>query len=386
MKKLLLFLILIVALFSGCSMQKIDNIGVIDLLSQPSDKLTKLSEIASDVEYIPLQTSKNSLISYIQDLKTDSTRFYIYILTKILCFDKKGKFLYELDNTGRGPEEYIYINDWDISPENNLLLICANRKILLYNNTGNSFVFIKSLSFNKILPKADFIPGQNAILLSFFSPSGNEPLRNVLINFYGDTLKVRQNCYKYILSKNMGFGMTWDNLIYNYNNTIHFKEMLSDTVFTLDQNKEVKPYLILNSHGKHLTPQALANFSFIHLFDYIQIVNIMEVPRYILYNYGYTTTIYFEIYDKVLNKIFGIDTKAFLIDDITGGVNFEPKFCYNGKLYSWIDAVILKNYVSSESFIKSEGKNLEKKKTLKRLADSLSDTDNPVLIVVTPKK
>jgi hypothetical protein len=386
MKKLLLFLILIVALFSGYSMRKIDNLGVIDLLSQPSDKLTKLSEIASDVEYIPLQTSENSLISYIHDLKTDSTRFYIYILTKILCFDKKGKFLYELDNTGRGPEEYIYINDWDISPENNLLLIYANRKILLYNNTGNSFVFIKSLNFNEILSKADFIPGQNAILLSFFSPSGDEPLRNVVINFFGDTLKVRQNCYKYILSKNMGFGMTWDNLIYNYNDAIHFKEMLSDTVFTIDQNKKVKPYFIFNSHGKHLTPQALANFSFVHLFDYIQIVNVMEVPRYILYNYGYTTTMYFEIYDKVLNKIFGIDTKAFLIDDITGGVNFEPKFCSGDKLYSWVDALILKKYVSSETFVKSFVKNPQKKKVLKELADSLKETDNPILIVVTPKE
>ena len=386
MKKLLLFLILISVLFSGCSSKKNDNIGVIDLLSQPSDKLSKLSEIASDVEYIPLQTSENSLISYIHDLKTDSTRYYIYILTKILCFDKKGKFLDELDNTGRGPEEYIYINDWDISPEKNLLLICANKKILLYNNTGNGFVFIKSLNFNKILPKADFIPGQNAILLSFFSPSGDEPLRNVVINFYGDTLEVRQNYYRYILSRDMGFAMTWDNLIYIYNNAIHFKEMLSDTVFTLDQNNEVKPYLILNSHGKHLTPQALANYSTIHLSYYIEIDNIMEVPRYILYNSGYKSTIYFEIYDKVLNKIFGVDTKVFLTDDITGGVNFEPKFCYNGKLYSWIDAVILKNYVSSESFIKSEGKNPEKKKSLKGLADSLRDTDNPVLIVVTPKE
>src|ERR1035437_11030658 len=99
MKKLVL---IILALSCSCGIQKVSNIKVIDLLSQPDDEIANLSEIASYVEYIPLRTSENYLIGYIYDIKTDNTRIYLYLLTKILCFDKNGQFLYKLDNEGRG--------------------------------------------------------------------------------------------------------------------------------------------------------------------------------------------------------------------------------------------------------------------------------------------
>jgi hypothetical protein len=45
----------------------------------------------------------------------------------------------------------------------------------------------------------------------------------------------------------------------------------------------------------------------------------------------------------------------------------------------------LKKYVASEDFKNAQVKDLKRKDKLKELADRLKETDNPILIVVTPK-
>jgi hypothetical protein len=46
----------------------------------------------------------------------------------------------------------------------------------------------------------------------------------------------------------------------------------------------------------------------------------------------------------------------------------------------------LKKFVDSENFKDAEVRDPNKKSELKRLAGSLKETDNPVLVVVTPKE
>jgi hypothetical protein len=51
-----------------------------------------------------------------------------------------------------------------------------------------------------------------------------------------------------------------------------------------------------------------------------------------------------------------------------------------------IDAIDLKNHVASEAFKKSKPLYPEKKKELEKLANSLKETDNPVLVLVRLKE
>jgi hypothetical protein len=382
MKKFLI--IIIITLSLGCNNQNQDKPGSIDLLSNAKDEITNLSKIASEVKYIPLKTSENSLISYIHDIKTDNARIYVFILEKILCFDKKGEFLFKLENKGRGPEEYTNIYDWDISPENNLLLLLSKKRLLMFNITENNFIFLKSLSLRDEFSKADFVPEENIILLSSFSSVGNEHFRNVFINFNGDTINVRPNYYKFTPLKNAGFAFSWSNIHYKYNNSIFFKEVTCDTIFTLSQNNKIKPYMILNSHETSPSTDTFKNFSTNIFFERTNVQSIMEVSRYIIYRLLYKKSPSFGIYNKVTKKQNIISAETFLKDDMIGGLNFEPKFCYDNKLYSWIEAFTLKNYVDSENFMQSQVKNPKAKKALKELGDTLKETDNPVLIVVTP--
>jgi hypothetical protein len=116
-------IILVILLFS-CGSKETSIIKIIDLLATHESEITNLSEIASDVRYIPLQTNENSIIKGISEIRSDNERIYLRSLplTGLLCFDKKGQYLFKLENVGRRPGEYTFLHDFSIDPENNLLL------------------------------------------------------------------------------------------------------------------------------------------------------------------------------------------------------------------------------------------------------------------------
>ncbi len=80
------------------------------------------------------------------------------------------------------------------------------------------------------------------------------------------------------------------------------------------------------------------------------------------------------------------DGKELLKDDISGGINIEPKFACNGLIYSWTDALKFKTRMSGDEFRNAEVKNPTRKAELQKLAASVKEDDNHLLIVITPKK
>jgi hypothetical protein len=61
------------------------------------------------------------------------------------------------------------------------------------------------------------------------------------------------------------------------------------------------------------------------------------------------------------------------------------KVIINLHLLSFVEAITLKNHFASEDFRNAKVKDPKNKDELKKFADSLKETDNPVLIAVTPK-
>ncbi len=373
-----------------CDKQKVRSIATIDLFSQPSVEITRLSEIALDVDYVPLQTSINSFIRNIYDIKAVGNKIYINTPnpSEIICFDKAGKYLYKLDRIGRGPEEYTGIFMFDVSTDNDILIVLTRGKILIFRDTGKNFLFQRSLNFKNQPSYIDFIPNQTNILISKSSSYEMEHFRNVLINIGGDTILLRPNHYRYSKIGDGNIVFKNDNISYKYNNALYFKDMFSDTIFSVDQTNKIKPYLILDSHGKipSVEDRANATYFFKHGTEFIMFSSIFEVSKYIFYSFSYKKSQFNALYEKSSKKKFEIKNGTSLIDDITGGINFEPKFCCDGKWYSWIDALSLKKYLSEDNFMSIKVKNPEKKEVLEKLSDSLRETDNPVLIVVTPKE
>lgn len=380
-----IFLFVIILSYFGYQKQKVKN--VIDVLSPTSSKTYSVSDIAVNIEFIRLQTTGESLIDRVRKVVINSQNIYISNFNEVFCFDTKGTFLYKLNRKGRGPEEYSNLFDYDINLNNDILIILSYNSILIFKNSIDGFVYSKQLNFTPQPSHIDFTGNNNDILLTYGNTMGNYPYQNIVINLKGDTLTTRPNYFKFFQSGPFHAFIN-EILIYKTNNTLKFKELSDDTIFRLDQKNRSKPYFVLNSRGKCITPEARANGNDFneHSVDYLLFDKILETDRYLFYSYRFDKINYNYIYDKALDIKSEIDSKSYLLDDISGGANFKPLFSNDSCFYSYIDAYLLIKYIQGDTFKKAIVKNPIKKKELENLAETLDETDNPVLLMIKLKK
>jgi hypothetical protein len=410
--KLLIFVLIV---FCSCDRKTTDksNAGSvieIDLLSEPESIIKELSDFAENVEYIPLQTSESSLIGpLILKIVNNDNKVYIQnsgLAGEILCFNIDGKFLCKISNRGRGPEEYDFVTDFDVSSDNKTLTILSSsaRKLPAYGISDTGFTFRRSITLKNPAPwRICLVPETDKAFLAIPSWTGTETTLSLLINTSGDTLYFKSNCYKYnrIQRGQGGFRSTEGLLIYSTGNFVCFKEEFSDTVFYVDsKDNSFKPRIIFNTHGTYFTSEMKGGSEKIKNNITTYIPDVFETSRYVFYSY-YTMIVeqriinlYGFLFDKKTetkyNLDVGKDRRIKLKDDVSGGPDFYIEIhdnqCSGGKLFSIVEALALKKYVAGEDFKNTTVSDPEKKNELKKLADSLEETDNPVLIVVTPKE
>lgn len=387
-------LLLLSILLCCCKTERTSSVETLDVLSPDGPELKNLSEIASDIHYIPLETTPKALMRFLMNLKATEDKYYFNTILELLCFDKNGKFLYKLDSQGRGPEEYTYLSDYDLLPEKNLVIVLAtvSGKLLFYNETDSGFRYLRKLDFKVHPSYCDFIPDQENILLSYTSADGEDKFQCIVINQAGDTLFKRPNYYKFTRISKVVMGFNIDNVINKIDNTLSIKGFLSDTMFTITSDYNFIPYKILNTAGYGINTDFLANVpapdpnAASPAAKFLMLSEILDVDRYLLFRYYYEKNGIWNVYDKESGITSYFDTKKLLVDDISGGINIEPKFCYDGLLYSWTDALTFKKLMSEKSGKSNVVKDQKRAEEVKRLAESIKEDDNHILIVITPKK
>lgn len=391
-----IFLFALMVIIGSCSGKnrlktEEDTIKTIDLLMEAESEITMLSEIAENIEYIPLETTENSLVGSVTKFIKCDKRIYIKnSFDEIICFDSEGKFINKLNKLGRGPEEYLLISDFDVTTDNKLLVILAGDKIITFRNTGSEFQFAKSMDLNDPVPsRISIIPGTTNILMSVDPVTGKETSLNILINLKGDTLNLKPNSYLFGEDLKGIRRMANESLHYVHAENVFFKEEFSDTVFSIDKNSyEFIPCLILDSHGQGLSPKVRYDREYArnHGNKMYWVYSIMESPGYLLYTYEHNMSRNRIIYNKVANTKYKITLNDPFKDDLAGGPPFDPVLSSDGKMYSLLEVLTLKTHVSKTDFKDIPVNNSGAKEELVRLAHSLYENDNPVVVVVTPNK
>ena len=258
-------------LFCSCNSKrssdssKSDSIIRIDLLSKPKASVTKLSEFAENIEYIPLQTTKNSLLGEFA-LKIVSVNNKIYVRNsglngEIMCFDVNGKFLFKLQNLGRGPGEYSSITDFDVSSDNKILTIMSSvdRKVIVYGISDAGASFERTFSLKEPFPLTiGLVPETNYAFIAVEPWINTTPALSLLINTYGDTIYLKPNCYGSRQDKPTAYFRSA--LVYSRENILCFRELFNDTVFYVDtKEKSFKPRIIFDTHGTLNTPEMVGH-------------------------------------------------------------------------------------------------------------------------------
>ena len=401
MKRLIIILTLI-SIGYGC--KNVNNMNdscivtfnLTELPKITNPRLTDLDFV--DIEYIPLETSEQSVISFTDNVLIGSIPpikivvgegFYlIKQFNTILKFREDGSFVTKIGAVGRGPNEFTVAHDIDINIEDrNIYLVSAwQKKFNVYSETGE---FKRSFNMPLYAP-IDFRFVDNKILCYCENHMGNIEDSYTLLDTNGLVIKSFPNNYPF--KNHDSFVFRYENLFYKFNNQLFKKEVYSDTVYVYEK-MNFKPHIVIEVGNKLITPDARSMYDGMDIVkDYIQPLNLFEFGDYVyyefIYKYEYPDILVFSFigskksdYQTLFSRNDGI------INDLDGGPNILPRTIKDDNtIIALADALQLKAYIASEEFKNSTPKYPEKKKELKKLAASLKETDNPVLVLVRLKE
>ncbi|HCT94428.1 MAG TPA: hypothetical protein DIC44_06395 [Rikenellaceae bacterium] len=389
--------------------------GFIDVESAVGKgSVVNLSEIASDIRYIPLETNAESVIANVWDVKLSKGKIYVsdnkYTIS---IFSEDGKFIKKFSRVGRGPEEYLNISIFNINDSNGEVEIMERSgRIIRYDAEGN---FIEVIE--KLLPKINplsFVRISDFIVSSWFKSNRIEGQMEFKygVTAYVDSLNIINEkiitSFSSMKMQQVNGGMSVymridPPYLMKFRDEVKFIVAECDTIFGIDKKGDISDKYVL-SYGKYSAPQGLDfdtynnnELNFITL-----TTDFFETDRSLLLNFNLramapepiertsngldwlgnvnkNTNVY-ATYDKrrgiltFLNQ--PIKGSMGFNDDINGGFPFWPRFAGNQEeLLSYINAldIILESEKNPDDTFINE------------LASKLTENDNPVIIIVTPK-
>lgn len=337
----------------------------------------KASTFFSDKSIIPLETTDESLIKYIDKLVLLNGKMYIFDKTQktVFVFDAEGKFLHKISNIGKGPGEYEQIQDFCIDTLENKIILIADRpyKMLFYTMDGK-FVNEKEMTgwYNNILTTPS-----NIVI---YNRSNSQEKYKIL--FQSRKTGEINNFLPYsgkIPSTNIAF----PNFCRSY--ATYFYEVLNDTIYKITDSA-IKPAFYID-FGKDKLPENLRKCS-----DYNQIFrevvntnkygyfisNFRETEKYIIFKFEPDRKVFYSKADK---KIMVLRT---IFDDKTGLPIYY--FAHDGKDNKFISIIEAGNFCS---FLRLPAdlyaKTYPEFPKVKSQFGNVKKTDNPIIVIYTLK-
>lgn len=393
------FTIIISSFLFSCNNKAIDNTYSIEAALE-NCKEVPLSRYASDIEYIPLETSSISAVAHISNLDADDEHIYIFCIIppqKVLVFDKRGNFISEIERNGRGPEEYNGVNNFTLekNEKETYVSLLSSSSILSYRKDGS---FVRKIDINVpskgtrlyslnylnngkyALIYSNDIRGKNSQIIKrtrklfVIDTTGNvtydKDLPISIPTHTGQYFR-SQYAYSYNGGLRIGTGMeSKDSLILLNNNF----DTLSSYIFEFG---DLRPDT--NEKGAQIWGMVTRETD---RFLNLQIYAPWEAVTKIFPKRDQNSNVYFSsIYlDKETDELYAIPYNyefsfSGLINDLDeGGIPFVPQYVCGNKMYHSLPADRFIEYAQMSNSAK-----------MKEVAANLTDESNPVLIVATLK-
>lgn len=406
-----LILILIMILVSCKNGNEIEpdskEINLTNVYDENPSKVS-LSDIASSIEYINLQTIDNAILARVDSKKGNIKFFKNRILIKdnkniLLLFDKKGNFLNKIGSIGKGPSEYLNIDGFTILESEKLIAINSRieKKIYIYDfkgkyvsNFSTEFQTTNLFSFNGHLISINdfsFRKYSNFNNLSVFSKEGSLK-KQLLFKADEKNLDKKLNSRIFWSYKSMnlntynlnGKQFFWEQSLYDSKDTIW--EINKD--FTVKYKNTIyigglKPKKELFYQNTRLTLEKSKKLTSIN--------RLIETKDYMFFDLGRLEE-GLKIYrDKTNKKNYKLQYKSSsknrfvfsFFNDIDDGLPFWPDgMVSENKVFKLVYGYEIKEKLKKN--IKLNTINQHNKKLLDLVKDS-KITDNPILMIVTLK-
>jgi hypothetical protein len=378
--------------FLSCKAQK-DEYYEINPLKFSEEKFV-LSDIATNIQYIPLDNAFP--IGLIYTIKANNNSFFLSTKDEgIIQFDWNGNFIHKIAKKGNGPDEYKYGMQFTFDEKSRYIYVVDFKKIKVYDSSGE---------FLKDIPTTKYFSGAaggievlgNYLFLSDFGTYGKFKYCWIIIDTLGNLVSTKRS-----LMQSTGYVVEGD--IYKYHNNLYYYNMLNDTIFSISPNLKISTAYLF-AKGEHRWPKngiEIKSINANRLLDIFRIGKMFESKNYIFLVYGYKTRSAFLAIEKrtkrncqsytEVNKKY-VKSIPRIINDFDEGldINIEPTIDYfkinnSDYIICFINPFELKAHVLTDKFNNSIPKYPEKKKALEKLANSLDENDNPVLMLVKLK-
>jgi hypothetical protein len=394
-------LISLIFLLFSCHQQPNNFIKEIDISqSYFNDKEALLSEIATDIKYVKLQTDTNCLIGQIyhplENLQFSEDKIFISDGENLFVFENSGKFLTRIGNQGRGPEEFSRITNFTILPKDSLIVIFSDVQ-------KKAFIYTYDNRFEKDI-KIDFWPlsisSLNKEFMVFGSPKGRRSETDYyalsIINSEGEIISHLINYQREReVEKKEKLGIASISQFYNYFDTLSYWEFQYDTIWRIINENRAIPEYFINSGPKRLPFEQLlaSKYRSDERDNYVKIWEFMETKRFLFLKVGYEIYLKHILYDKQSKQSYNIKysqdnehNNLSFINDIDGGNSFWPLGNVSpNKVFSIFYGHDLKEILRNKV---NENKSALFGKNNKKILDLIENsnpTDNPIIMIVTVK-
>lgn len=362
----------------------------------------RLSEIAEDIEYIKLEKTPESLVGggiptwYI-------TKDFVFVASqgRLLQFYRDGRFIKQIGKYGRGPGEFQVPRGIILNESNNTICILTNYTNQLLKFAVNSGEYLSGSPVSKYLGSAMFkgcfqIISED-IFAAFSNPRAQFQPDYILLEIFdgkGNILKqIKSPLFSFQDEENIKRVYQASNKIWRFNNELRLYEGLNDTIYNLNDNLQLQPAYIFNLGKYKGSFEEMTTKYYNELPNYIQILDIWETQNSLFLNFIYKGKFCKGQFNKSEGKFYWQDVPSdqrsgVIFNDLDGGFSFWPNISVehseNERVFC-IDAIDLKQELTSEYMETSEAKYPEKKEQLNKFMKDLSIDDNPVLMIIKLK-
>ena len=363
----------------------------IDPKNMPEGDL-RMSDLIESVEYIPLETTDKCLIG--DGVRYDFNDEYIIAGDlhgeAVYLFNRKGKFIRAIGGKGPGPQEFTYIGKlWINNEDQNIMVSCG--KILHFNYKGD-YLYTTSFPIDdrecdryfhgNFLRVAEsyLLRDSSYYVFNLFDTKGRfvkEAIRSVPIPLIAD--KKWRIALRVIPIERS----------YEYDNAIHVRETMNDTIYRIDGLNNFIPKYVFNLGKYRLTPEIQGNLPrFRELAPNCVVPQyVAETIDYILIRYKYQDTNCYCYFDKVEGKTYAFNSKNGFPNDYDGGLDFF--FMLNDRQKNQY----LSRYIHADEFTDPEKRTKQEPhgpqsavRAFEKLVKKVDPDDNPVIMIVKLKE
>jgi len=362
--------------------QKID---VVQCLK--SENKINLSQYCDSIDYIQLETRDSSIFGRADHYAISDTHILILDsdLGKILLFDREGKFKRVFMRKGKGPLEFIQINNIEFAKNGDAIIFKNGKTIEIFSMDGvlkNEFE-LKNFASKVALLGDDKI----AVLYPFpyYISNDGYGLETYTLAGVLEKRMLKHDKEKFV----RGSAAAWKSINY-IRDTVSYWDAFSDTIVGITHNLKLHFRWLVDKRQGGVNNNSIKDGSFMNELSTKFIIDSwLENEQIVIFSGVQNRYCYGVVYDKLKrqgSKVFynyDINDLGFH-NDIDGGFPIWPSsMLRNGAMVSIIEANDFK-YITTTSYNKSVVAKKESAK-LKTILKSIKFNDNPIIMIAYEK-